>query len=399
MVAERGIARAIRGRTRHSCAVVQIVVHPAVVVVLVFLAALGIGHHVFELLPIVGPGQPGVFDRLLERQGWRPCRARAGAPCTQQEEQVLHVDGAADVEVSRAIGAVAARPPRAQQEEEVFHVDGTAAIEVRRADIRAGADIGVAELIGPHIDDFRLVVIPIQNAIDQVKVRRAFGWVGAAIEAVVIQIKLIAGHVIVVSLVDAQRVDHKPIVAVARIDKQRIVADVSCAAKAAGPALDATVVDHIGSGCVVEDLCGFVGGTAIRVAPQDAIRQRHGAPAEELHDGDPSAVCAGRVVTERAVDQFRLTSLGVSGDPKGSSAVDIWVSTECGIAAEEAIDKKRISGLPTCQAAAMFTGRIIDERAIDQEWVRSSSKCAATLDPDISLDIAAHKGRFGAVHK
>ena len=65
----------------------------------------------------------------------------------------------------------------------------------------------MAELIGPHIDDGLAVVIPIQHAIGQVKVRR-----GLQGEGVVIQVEDVIRNntVVLVAGVDARRRLYEP---------------------------------------------------------------------------------------------------------------------------------------------------------------------------------------------
>ena len=128
MAAERVIVRARRRSTKRRFAVVQIVVHPAVVVILLRLAALGIGHHFFECIPIVH-GQTRVFHLLWERQGRRSFPALAQTPITQQDEQVSYANGGVAVDIGRMARV---RTPRAQQDEQVLHADRAVAVEISR---------------------------------------------------------------------------------------------------------------------------------------------------------------------------------------------------------------------------------------------------------------------------
>ena len=57
-------------------------------------------------------------------------RLRAGAPGAQQEEQILHANVAAVVEVG---GTAFARPPGPQQDEQILNANVAAGVEVPRA--------------------------------------------------------------------------------------------------------------------------------------------------------------------------------------------------------------------------------------------------------------------------
>ena len=66
-------------------------------------------------------------------------RLQTRSPGTQQEEQILHANVAAVVEVGGTIFLWRARPPRPQQEEQILHANVAAVVEVRRARLRAVA--------------------------------------------------------------------------------------------------------------------------------------------------------------------------------------------------------------------------------------------------------------------
>ena len=74
-----GVGAAGLAETEAIVAVEQVMPHPAVVAILVRLAALGIGHHVHEVVPIV-LGQARISQLVCERQRRRPKVAGTVAP-------------------------------------------------------------------------------------------------------------------------------------------------------------------------------------------------------------------------------------------------------------------------------------------------------------------------------
>ena len=71
---------------------------------------------------------------------------RTRPPVAQQEEQILHANVAAVVEVRETISLLRTRPPGAQQEEQVLHTNVAAVVEVPGALALVGD--AVAVLIG-----------------------------------------------------------------------------------------------------------------------------------------------------------------------------------------------------------------------------------------------------------
>ena len=58
---------------------------------------------------------------------------RTRPPGTQQDEQILHANIAAVVEVGETVSLRRARPPGTQQEEQILHANVAAVVEVGRA--------------------------------------------------------------------------------------------------------------------------------------------------------------------------------------------------------------------------------------------------------------------------
>ena len=87
---------------------------------------------------------------------------RTRPPDAQQEEQILHTNVAAAVEVGGAISLRRARPPDAQQDEQILHANVAAGVEIPRAHsgggsikevCRAGADAVVVVQVCPNDGD------------------------------------------------------------------------------------------------------------------------------------------------------------------------------------------------------------------------------------------------------